>query len=61
MNESKGRNGKKTHKIDMAKEYAWETTISKQDGVIGIILIFLPEIIKNHDKIYKMRHWTLDN
>ena len=55
MDESKGRNvnGKKIDKIDMAKEDAWETTISKQDGVIGIILIFLPEITKNHEKYIK--------
>lgn len=40
MDESKQRNlgVKKIDKIDMAKENVSETTISKQDGVTGIIL-----------------------
>lgn len=59
--------GKKTDKIDMAKEYAWETTISRQDGVIGIdpwcqenlpystgrSLCLLPIFLAQHRRFYR--------
>lgn len=55
LNQKRDTRMGKRDKIDMIKEYVWDNHF-RQDGVIGIRFTFLPEITKNHDEIYKMKH-----
>lgn len=55
MNQKRDTRMGKRDKIDMLKEYVRDNHF-RQDGVIGIRFTFLPEITKNHDEIYKMKH-----